>query len=586
MGTVRLSENVAFYVPLTRSDPHEKIVEGYCYCSPRVRGDKWNLTRAALEGAAKEYMKAPAIRVMHQPIAAGKGLSVKFDDKGCLLRAYISDDREWQKVVDGVYRGFSIGGRPRVARGCDIHVFDWLETSLVDRPSDSEAKFTMVRADSPTGEYDVVVLGSDDLQRMVEMDTEVYGEEQVRRAASAGRPVKKAAPNDEEGSEETVEDDMATEGEEDEEAEGAMDEDPKPDKKRANRGDIDVPELARYSPDQPRDEGGKWSIISGHSARATGAKINKGHIDAIADDMELSKAARNALHKAHDKGLIVNDHHLYRTIGASEGHMSVSHGKTHGGIINAAVKLHGKGGTHEGKRWTGDMPAEQKVSKKSVKRIDAEMTFLRGMESGDIPVRENLESKTFNDVVGDVEAEASNNKLSNGAWRLFGLLRTGSTADARRSVDQFADWLHSWIDEELPAVQAQARKALARMDGGNTDDGVVRRLADTESELTVARSEVEALKAGLSEVKEEVSRLRSVKMPGRQAVMYPSAFERTITDPTQDPQEASTGGRRDALTKERDELVARCQGAEIMQHERNRAAARIMAINSELARLD
>ena len=91
-------ESVRFFVPFTRIDPDERIVEGYCYCNPTVEADDWNLPREVLQDAAADYMRWGAVRVMHQPIAAGKASAVEFDEKGCFIRAKIVDDAEWKKV--------------------------------------------------------------------------------------------------------------------------------------------------------------------------------------------------------------------------------------------------------------------------------------------------------------------------------------------------------------------------------------------------------------------------------------------------------------------------------------------------------
>lgn len=153
----KFTELAYFYLPFTRVDDDERIVEGYCYTSPKVKGDKWNLKRAALEAATTAYMAMPCIRSMHQSIAAGVGQAVEWNETGCLLRAKIVDDAEWNKVKEGVYRGFSLGGRPTIARGNDIEAFEWIETSLVDRPCDPGAMFTMARAEGVDAgaEYEV-----------------------------------------------------------------------------------------------------------------------------------------------------------------------------------------------------------------------------------------------------------------------------------------------------------------------------------------------------------------------------------------------------------------------------------------------
>ena len=54
-----------------------------------------------------------AVRAMHARVAAGKLTDIAFDDEGkrILVSAKIVDDDEWEKVVEGVYTGFSQGGR-------------------------------------------------------------------------------------------------------------------------------------------------------------------------------------------------------------------------------------------------------------------------------------------------------------------------------------------------------------------------------------------------------------------------------------------------------------------------------------------
>jgi len=50
---------------------------------------------------------------MHGPVAAGKLTDIAFDDdaKRITVAAKIVDDDEWRKVQEGVYTGFSQGGR-------------------------------------------------------------------------------------------------------------------------------------------------------------------------------------------------------------------------------------------------------------------------------------------------------------------------------------------------------------------------------------------------------------------------------------------------------------------------------------------
>jgi hypothetical protein len=52
------------------------------------------------------------IRAMHGKVAAGKAIAIDFNDaeKAIDIGTKIVDDNEWQKCLEGVYTGFSIGG--------------------------------------------------------------------------------------------------------------------------------------------------------------------------------------------------------------------------------------------------------------------------------------------------------------------------------------------------------------------------------------------------------------------------------------------------------------------------------------------
>src|ERR1700685_3797615 len=53
------------------------------------------------------------VRSMHGNTAAGKLTDIQFldDERAIDVTAKIVDDNEWAKVLEGVYAGFSIGGR-------------------------------------------------------------------------------------------------------------------------------------------------------------------------------------------------------------------------------------------------------------------------------------------------------------------------------------------------------------------------------------------------------------------------------------------------------------------------------------------
>lgn len=92
------------------------------------------------------------VRSQHSTVAAGKLIGIGFDDenKKIPVAAKIVDDNEWKKVQEGVYTGFSIGGK-YVKKWTDGNVTRYTanpsEVSIVDNPCMHGAQFTMVKED-------------------------------------------------------------------------------------------------------------------------------------------------------------------------------------------------------------------------------------------------------------------------------------------------------------------------------------------------------------------------------------------------------------------------------------------------------
>jgi hypothetical protein len=93
------------------------------------------------------------IRAMHQLRAVGKVTALDFNDsaKTVTMRGKIVDDDAWDKCVEGVFSGLSIGGAyARVWKGADgfMHYTPKVaEVSIVDAPCLPNATFSLVRAD-------------------------------------------------------------------------------------------------------------------------------------------------------------------------------------------------------------------------------------------------------------------------------------------------------------------------------------------------------------------------------------------------------------------------------------------------------
>jgi HK97 family phage prohead protease len=132
-----------FYWPIAKVDAEQRMVWGYA--STEAEDDQGEtVTRQALAAALDDYMQFANIREMHQPSAVGVATEAAVDDKGLYLGARIVDDDAWQKVVEGVYKGFSIGGRVTARDGADRRLITALrltEISVVDRPANPEAMF-------------------------------------------------------------------------------------------------------------------------------------------------------------------------------------------------------------------------------------------------------------------------------------------------------------------------------------------------------------------------------------------------------------------------------------------------------------
>ena len=174
-------DNVRLSMPLTKVDKEKRIVSGFASLDNLDKQDDIVTTEASMEAFAKFRGN---IREMHQPSAVGKMVSFKeekyFDTeskkfyKGVFVSAYISKGAQdaWEKVLDGTYTGFSIGGRMNkwddaYDEKADksirvIKEYDLIELSLVDSPANQFANIVSVEkvdgVDTLTGSSASVVV--------------------------------------------------------------------------------------------------------------------------------------------------------------------------------------------------------------------------------------------------------------------------------------------------------------------------------------------------------------------------------------------------------------------------------------------
>jgi hypothetical protein len=180
-------ESVRLSLPFAKVDKERRIVSGFASLD--------NVDKQGDIVTAEASMKAFSafrgnIREMHQPSAVGKMVSFKqdryFDTEtkkfynGVFVSAYVSKGAQdaWEKVLDGTYTGFSIGGRMnKWDDGYDeksdstiriIKDYDLVELSLVDSPANQFANIMQVEK----VDGNVVVKGQD-----VELENVFYDAE-------------------------------------------------------------------------------------------------------------------------------------------------------------------------------------------------------------------------------------------------------------------------------------------------------------------------------------------------------------------------------------------------------------------------
>ncbi|SRR5579875_1431762 len=138
------------FVPLAKFDEEQRLAIGYA-STPALDSQGEIVRREAVEAALPDYMRFANIREMHRPSAVGVAQEADVDAKGLRIAAKVVDDDAWEKVKQGVYKGFSIGGRVTSRDPDDRRVITGIELteiSLVDRPANPEAVIDVFKADA------------------------------------------------------------------------------------------------------------------------------------------------------------------------------------------------------------------------------------------------------------------------------------------------------------------------------------------------------------------------------------------------------------------------------------------------------
>jgi hypothetical protein len=156
--------NLRFTMPIAKVDEEKRIVSGFATLDNVDRQGDILLSDASKK--AFENFRGN-VRLMHQPIPAGKVVSFKehtfFDPKtsktysGVFVDAYISKGAEnvWQMILDGTLTGFSIGGKivdfePATDEETEqpiriVKKYELMELSLVDSPANQFANILSIQ---------------------------------------------------------------------------------------------------------------------------------------------------------------------------------------------------------------------------------------------------------------------------------------------------------------------------------------------------------------------------------------------------------------------------------------------------------
>jgi hypothetical protein len=149
------------FLPITKVDADQRVVYGVATAEAPDRAGEicdYESTKPYYKAWSAQMNEASggkslgALRAMHGRVAAGKITDIAFDDAGkrIMVAAKIVDDDEWRKVEEGVYTGFSQGGRyvrrwPDAGGQFTRYTAEPSEISLVDLPAVAAATFEIVK---------------------------------------------------------------------------------------------------------------------------------------------------------------------------------------------------------------------------------------------------------------------------------------------------------------------------------------------------------------------------------------------------------------------------------------------------------
>ena len=169
--------NIKFYTKIAKVDSDLRMVYGYCTTeSMDSQGEV--VSKQAIRKAWQAYMEYGNVREMHQPSAVGITKEYSHDDTGTWIGVKVVDEDAWIKVKEGVYKGFSIGGRVTLKVDNVIKGIILSEISLVDRPACPDAKITVIKVDDGlVNTLSLQEINNYNMKKFIEIDGVKYVED-------------------------------------------------------------------------------------------------------------------------------------------------------------------------------------------------------------------------------------------------------------------------------------------------------------------------------------------------------------------------------------------------------------------------
>jgi hypothetical protein len=152
------------FIPLTKLDEEKHLIYGVCTSETPDRDNEildYQTSKPFFEEWSKSVERDSGgiskgnVREMHRLSACGRLEQIQFNDvaKRIEVAARIVDEGAWKKCKEGIYVGFSVGGKYRNTwkdGGLTRYTAEPVELSLVDRPCVPDATFQLVKADGST----------------------------------------------------------------------------------------------------------------------------------------------------------------------------------------------------------------------------------------------------------------------------------------------------------------------------------------------------------------------------------------------------------------------------------------------------